>query len=654
MAISAEQLNIILTAKDREFARAMERNQRRVEMFARKSQKQLSNTSNSFRVLSAAAKRLAPVLAAAFSVQALSGSIRAATEVGNLATLAGVATDEFQILSATSGQFGISQGKLADILKDVNDKFGDFTQTGAGPLKDFFEFIAPQVGLTADAFADLSSDQKLGAYINALEKANVSQSEMTFYMEAIASDSTALVAAFKDNSAAIEEMRERAEKLGFVLDEDLIKRAAESKQELDLMSQAISVQLSSALVEMSSILVGAATAFAGFVTNIVAAIEAVQKFLNPTSNLEIAIDNVVMALGDEIRQSQQLEIQLGRSNAMSVDAARIKLNEAKSRRDNAIAIMSEARAQILGSKSYLDMNQQIADLQAGQRGLSPTMDGEALLSSRDLEEYERLAGHIVNVRKGQEELLSPNQETADQIARTSRNIQDLEDALRDAEGGIVTFGQSFVKPIESSEDLRRSFTRVTTEVDTMSNRVVDAFGEIALESDNLQGIMQKVESSFEDAFMTAITSSQSAGDQIKSVMRSILAEIIRVQVARPFARGITGLIGGMFGGGASPGIPARATGGSVQAGQPYITGENGRELFVPRQNGQILSASKTSSAMTRGASDIVVHQTINVSTGVQSTVRAEVLQMMPMISENAKAAVAEGVRRGGSYAGAFG
>jgi hypothetical protein len=44
MAISAEQLNIILSARDKEFTKAMERSQRRVEMFAKKSQKSMSTT----------------------------------------------------------------------------------------------------------------------------------------------------------------------------------------------------------------------------------------------------------------------------------------------------------------------------------------------------------------------------------------------------------------------------------------------------------------------------------------------------------------------------------------------------------------------------------------------------------------------------------
>ena len=44
-------------------------------------------------------------------------------------------------------------------------------------MDDFFENIAPKVGLTADAFEDLSSEQKLGVYANALEVADVSSQE---------------------------------------------------------------------------------------------------------------------------------------------------------------------------------------------------------------------------------------------------------------------------------------------------------------------------------------------------------------------------------------------------------------------------------------------------------------------------------------------
>jgi hypothetical protein len=44
---------------------------------------------------------------------------------------------------------------------------------------------------------------------------------------------------------------------------------------------------------------------------------------------------------------------------------------------------------------------------------------------------------------------------------------------------------------------------------------------------------------------------------------------------------------------------------------------------------------------------------INVTTGVQQTVRAEIKSLMPQIADNAKAAVLDAKRRGGSYGGGF-
>lgn len=172
------------------------------------------------------------------------------SEIDNLAKVAGVGVERFKVLSLASKQFGIEQEKLSDILKDVNDKFGDYFQTGAGPLADFFENIAPRVGLTAEAFKGLSSEQALGKYVKALEDANVNQQEMTFYMEAIASDATALLPIFKNNSAAIEETARKAKELGLSFDRDMIEKAKSAKAEFALVSDILKTNLQAALVDL--------------------------------------------------------------------------------------------------------------------------------------------------------------------------------------------------------------------------------------------------------------------------------------------------------------------------------------------------------------------------------------------------------------------
>jgi uncharacterized phage protein gp47/JayE len=77
-----------------------------------------------------------------------------------------------------------------------------------------------------------------------------------------------------------------------------------------------------------------------------------------------------------------------------------------------------------------------------------------------------------------------------------------------------------------------------------------------------------------------------------------------------------------------------------------MVGERGPEMIVPQRNGNVVPNNQLGGGVT-------VNQTINVSTGVQQTVRAEIKTLMPQIAEASKAAVADAVRRGGSYGRAF-
>ncbi len=144
-------------------------------------------------------------------------AVNSAREIRNLSFVANESEENFQKLAYGSERYGVSQEKLADILKDTNDKIGDFLITGAGPLADFFESIAPQVGVTADQFRNLSGSDALQLYVKSLEKANVSQEQMTFFMEAIASDATLLLPLLKDGGAAFRQLGEEAEVTNNVL-----------------------------------------------------------------------------------------------------------------------------------------------------------------------------------------------------------------------------------------------------------------------------------------------------------------------------------------------------------------------------------------------------------------------------------------------------
>lgn len=118
--------------------------------------------------------------------------------------------------------------------------------------------------------------------------------------------------------------------------------------------------------------------------------------------------------------------------------------------------------------------------------------------------------------------------------------------------------------------------------------------------------------------------------------------------------GILGtLLGSLFGGGPG-GISGEtfATGSTndLIPGVAYTVGEFGRETFIPRVAGQIMTADDMAGSMSGGPN---VSQTINVTTGVQQTVRAEIASMLPMIA-NAGAEQARNQRqRGGKFKSSF-
>ena len=658
MAITAQELNVILSARDKQFTKAMDRASNRVARFASKSKKDLGGTSAAFGQLASAAKRFAPVLAAAFSVNQLQNMVNSTAEIGNLAEMAGVGTTKFQELAFASSNFGIQQDKLADILKDVNDKFGDYAATGAGPLADFFENIAPKVGLTADAFADLSSEQKLGAYVNALEAAGVSQQEMTFYMEALASDATLLQGVFKNNGEELDRLSKKLRDAGGVMSDSLIKEAREAKEELAIASQVIKANLNVALADLIPLLVGGAEAAAKIARNIGIAYSAVHEFLNPNAQLETALDNVVLAMGDEIRQSRQLNIQLGKSKDMSVAMATEKLDEAEARHANAQAAIDEARALVLLSPTYKNLSERVGQMRETLAGMASPISGPKLTQQ---EAYEELEQSIVDAQKQLFAMLDTNADLAAQAGITAANINTLRTALNNAKDGMVSFGNGVVEPITKSERLSGSAGNAAANLEKLIAQLdlspisLQALGlgagATAQDLDNLKSVMNTLDSEMESAFMNMVDGTKSFKDAVSDMARAVIKELYRVYVVQSLVAGIKQIFGlpDLSGGGA---VQGGAHGRQLHAGTPYMTGESGRELFVPSTPGRLLSPSQTNNAMGAGGG-VVVNQTINLSTGVSQTVRAEVQGMMPRITEATKAAVADAARRGGPYAKAF-
>ncbi|MDM1765717.1 MULTISPECIES: phage tail protein [unclassified Acinetobacter] len=225
--------------------------------------------------------------------------VRNAREIENMSRLANATTQEFQEWAFASSSVGVSQEKLGDIMKDVNDKFGDFMQTGGGEMADFFEKIAPKVGVTAKEFQGLSGPQILEKYYQTLQKANVSQAEMTFYMESIANDATLLAPLLANNGEKLKEMSKQAHELGVILDDEAIQATKEFQGALGLIGSTIKGVVANLVADLAPGLKTMANNFLRYMSESKDSIDdAVGAIITIFSSLSEIVESTVGVIGD--------------------------------------------------------------------------------------------------------------------------------------------------------------------------------------------------------------------------------------------------------------------------------------------------------------------------------------------------------------------
>ncbi|WP_111848734.1 transglycosylase SLT domain-containing protein [Acinetobacter baumannii] len=160
--------------------------------------------------------------------------IRTGNEIDKLAKLSNSSLSQFQYYSKGALTAGISIEKFADQMKDMQDRIGDFQQTGGGPLADFFENIAPLVGVTIQQFQKLSGPEALQLFYDSLEKVGATKNDIKFYMEQIISDSSELIPLLENNGKLFKEWGDRAKETGAVMSDDMVGSLVEAQKQLQI------------------------------------------------------------------------------------------------------------------------------------------------------------------------------------------------------------------------------------------------------------------------------------------------------------------------------------------------------------------------------------------------------------------------------------
>ena len=180
-------------------------------------------------------KKIAAGIGSALAVDGLvsftRNTISTASEVQKMSDLVGDSVEDFQYFAKGAETAGLSLEQFGQMGKDALDRLGE-ARRGEGEMMDFFEKVAPKIGVTIDMFKDLSGPEVIQAYYDGLEKANLSHAETITYMEQIVNDGSLLIPLLKDGGAGFKKWGEEAKNAGAIMSKDMVNNLGKAKENL--------------------------------------------------------------------------------------------------------------------------------------------------------------------------------------------------------------------------------------------------------------------------------------------------------------------------------------------------------------------------------------------------------------------------------------
>ena len=332
---------------------------------------------------------------------------------------------------------------------------------------------------------------------------------------------------------------------------------------------------------------------------------------------------VKMAMAETTDLTKKEAEELGnlRKQLAGIDSEMVNLQVAADNRafqENAAANVIAAQ---ISSEAFTNQQERVNASQTAVQKLGDTMNNVsnsvAKLTAEQIAYGESLKGSV----------MTPIEKYIAEIERLDllkqAGIIDEETLIRLT--GVA--GSAYSAAAGDVEDMASRLSSANEE----AHKAIPAMSELARMSDNAGNIIAQ---GFEDA----ILSGQKLQEVIKAIGRDLLRMVFQQSITQPLAAGISGAFQNMF----------RANGGPVSSGSPYIVGERGPELFVPRASGSIVSNSNMNQGNGSAGSSINVNY--NIAAGVT---RTELQPILEQERRRLKAEIPDMVRRGGAYRSAF-
>lgn len=157
---------------------------------------------------------------------------KADAQLSVMAAKANITTTQLQILSSAASQLGIEQEQLADILKDTQEKLGEYSATGGGGAADFFEALENNTKMSKEQLREFSKElsrvdgaEAIQMIKDKMDALNVTSQEQLFLMESLGSDLNNLMPIFENGGTNLALYGEALKDAGVIKTEEAIQQS---------------------------------------------------------------------------------------------------------------------------------------------------------------------------------------------------------------------------------------------------------------------------------------------------------------------------------------------------------------------------------------------------------------------------------------------
>ena len=522
--------------------------------------------------------------------------------IGKVSKTTGISAETLQKFSFAAEQAGVSTDQAQVALRRFSRRLGE-AQRGTGELAPTLKRLGINLKDSNGQFK--TAEQVLLEFADGIANTEGESNKLSLAFKAFDSEGAELVTTLNGGSAALLEMFNKAEALGGVLSTSAIQGVEDfndSLNELQTLIGGVANNFTAALAPALEQVVDDLTNFILETADAEGGIENLgiylkNTFLNVMQSVIVAFTmfaNAIIGLlnliGEFIVQLDKIpgiDLNLDEKQAKRIQDLKDELDELNEKR---IALSKQAIADL----GPMPVRQFPGVIEPGNRFPTPDpRDAKALLDYNealrgimtgvDLPGMEEINQQMANI---QEKIFDTMKADGNPFFMDTFNVdaiieylESLKTVVQEQEENTgevekeLTFREKLNKLLKEAGERLESYRELTIDwikiFDNLKTRLGTPLDRLnkTLEDGLVKGV-EMFEDKLTEAVLTGKASFSDLGDHLKATLAKAMVQ-----------KFISGPILALFG---------LASGGPAKAGQPYIVGEEGPELFIPKNSGTVI------------------------------------------------------------------